>query len=110
MFVPVFEPVRVSVRAPLPPKAIDPVFVKLMLLAAVPCEESSVAVNPLASPMVKRRSVLVAAAVLYCRVPPPKTISAAEPPEVPLPMLLTVSMFATEVDSEDYSIRDDNQR
>ena len=88
MAVPVFVPVRVSVRAPDPPNAIAPVPVKARPLAADAAEESMVAVRPLASPMVKRRSVLATLAALCRKVPPPKTRFPAVAAEAPMLLLL----------------------
>src|SRR5208283_3809985 len=88
------DPRRVSVRAPLPPRPRGPLPAKLNVLLVPVADESIVPVRPLASPMVNRRLVLAGAAVLYCNVPPPKTRSAAEPPEDPWPMLLAVLTLA----------------
>ena len=61
--LPVLLPVRVRVRAPLPPNAIEPVLVKLIVFAAVALLLFSAAVSPAVSPIVNRRLVLVAPVV-----------------------------------------------
>ena len=65
VFAPVFVPVRLSVCALVLPKAIEPGPVKLMVPAATLPDASNVAELPFASPIVKRRLVLVAVEPVY---------------------------------------------
>ena len=73
VLAPAFDPVRVSVRGFVPPKATAPVLEKFTTAAGVVPEASSVA--PL--PIVNCRSVAVAVEPAYCSVPPPNTRFAA---------------------------------
>ena len=85
---PTLVPAKVRVRAPLwLLKPMRSVLVKLKVLFGPAAEESSV---PPLVPTPKRRLVVAAVLLLYCRVPPLRIKSAAEPATEPLPMLLAV--------------------